>query len=30
MDLIEVLDLKVVDCDTHVVEHYDLWTSRVP
>ncbi|MCU1454702.1 MAG: hypothetical protein JWN46_2848 [Acidimicrobiales bacterium] len=30
MDLIEELDIKVVDCDTHVVEHYDLWTSRVP
>ncbi|WP_242418684.1 amidohydrolase family protein, partial [Frankia sp. CpI1-P] len=30
MDLIDELDLKVIDCDTHVVEHYDLWTSRVP
>lgn len=29
MDLITELDLKVVDVDTHVVEHYDLWTSRV-
>jgi predicted TIM-barrel fold metal-dependent hydrolase len=30
LDLIDELGLKVVDCDTHVVEHYDLWTSRVP
>lgn len=30
MDVIEELGLKVIDCDTHVVEHYDLWTSRVP
>lgn len=22
--------LKVVDCDTHVIEPYDLWTSRLP
>jgi uncharacterized protein len=29
MDLIDELDIKVIDCDTHVVEHYDLWTSRV-
>jgi predicted TIM-barrel fold metal-dependent hydrolase len=29
MTLLEELDLKVIDCDTHVVEHYDLWTSRV-
>jgi predicted TIM-barrel fold metal-dependent hydrolase len=29
MDLIEELDLKVIDCDTHVIEPYDLWTSRV-
>ncbi|HVU72666.1 MAG TPA: amidohydrolase family protein [Mycobacteriales bacterium] len=30
MDLLQELDIKVIDCDTHVVEHYDLWTSRVP
>jgi predicted TIM-barrel fold metal-dependent hydrolase len=30
VDLIDELDIKVIDCDTHVVEHYDLWTSRVP
>jgi predicted TIM-barrel fold metal-dependent hydrolase len=29
MDLIDELDIKVIDCDTHVVEHYDLWTARV-
>jgi predicted TIM-barrel fold metal-dependent hydrolase len=29
MTLLEDLDLRVIDCDTHVVEHYDLWTSRV-
>jgi len=29
-DVIDRLGLKVVDCDTHVVEAYDLWTSRVP
>ena len=29
MDLIQELDLKVIDCDTHVIEPYDLWTSRV-
>jgi uncharacterized protein len=29
MDLINELDLKVIDCDTHVIEPYDLWTSRV-
>ena len=29
MDLIEELDVKVIDCDTHVIEPYDLWTSRV-
>ena len=23
-------DLKVIDADTHVIEPYDLWTSRVP
>ena len=22
-------DVKVIDCDTHVVEPYDLWTSRI-
>ena len=21
--------IKVIDCDTHVIEPYDLWTSRV-
>jgi hypothetical protein len=25
----QVEDLKVIDADTHVVEPYDLWTSRV-
>jgi predicted TIM-barrel fold metal-dependent hydrolase len=30
VDLIDELGLKVIDCDTHVVEHYDIWTSRVP
>jgi predicted TIM-barrel fold metal-dependent hydrolase len=30
MSLLDELDIKVIDCDTHVVEHYDLWTSRVP
>jgi predicted TIM-barrel fold metal-dependent hydrolase len=29
MDLVDELDIKVIDCDTHVVEAYDLWTSRV-
>jgi predicted TIM-barrel fold metal-dependent hydrolase len=29
MDLIDRLDIKVIDVDTHVVEAYDLWTSRV-
>ena len=29
MDLIEELDIKAIDCDTHIVEAYDLWTSRV-
>jgi len=29
VDLIDELGIKVIDCDTHVVEHYDLWTSRV-
>lgn len=29
MDLIEERGIKVIDCDTHVVEAYDLWTSRV-
>jgi uncharacterized protein len=23
-------DLKIIDCDTHIIEPYDLWTSRVP
>jgi uncharacterized protein len=23
-------DLKVIDCDTHLTEAHDLWTSRVP
>jgi predicted TIM-barrel fold metal-dependent hydrolase len=22
--------MQVIDCDTHIVEPYDLWTSRVP
>jgi hypothetical protein len=22
--------VQVIDCDTHIVEPYDLWTSRVP
>ena len=27
----EVLgDLKIVDCDAHITEPADLWTSRVP
>ncbi|MCU4186639.1 amidohydrolase [Acidiferrimicrobium sp. IK] len=30
MDLVDELGVKIIDCDTHVVEHYDLWTSRVP
>ncbi len=25
----EVKALRVIDCDTHVIEPYDLWTSRV-
>jgi predicted TIM-barrel fold metal-dependent hydrolase len=29
MDLIDQLGVKVIDCDTHVIEPYDLWTSRV-
>jgi predicted TIM-barrel fold metal-dependent hydrolase len=26
---VDELGIKVIDVDTHVVEHYDLWTSRV-
>ncbi|MBF4999663.1 amidohydrolase [Nocardia sp. BSTN01] len=22
-------DVKIIDCDTHIIEPYDLWTSRV-
>jgi uncharacterized protein len=29
MSIIEELDIKVIDVDTHVIEPYDLWTSRV-
>jgi hypothetical protein len=29
MTIIEELDIKVIDVDTHVIEPYDLWTSRV-
>ncbi len=28
--LVDDLGVKVIDCDTHIVEPYDLWTSRVP
>ncbi len=29
MTAVDVHDLRVIDADTHVVEPYDLWTSRV-
>jgi uncharacterized protein len=29
MSLTELTDVRVIDCDTHVIEPYDLWTSRV-
>ena len=29
LNLIEELDIKVIDSDTHIVEAYDLWTTRV-
>lgn len=28
-DLLNDLNIKIIDIDTHVVEPYDLWTSRV-
>jgi uncharacterized protein len=28
--LVERLDIKVIDTDTHIIEPYDLWTKRVP
>src|SRR3974390_1427735 len=29
MTVLEDLDVKVIDVDTHVIEPSDLWTSRV-
>jgi uncharacterized protein len=29
MDVLDALDIQVIDCDTHVIEAYDLWTSRI-
>src|SRR5437879_6164603 len=28
MTVFEQLDTKVIDVDTHIIEPYDLWTSR--
>src|SRR3974390_1034436 len=30
MPLLEVEDLRIIDCDTHLNEAPDLWTSRAP
>jgi predicted TIM-barrel fold metal-dependent hydrolase len=29
MSVTELSNVRVIDCDTHVIEPYDLWTSRV-
>jgi uncharacterized protein len=30
MVVVDDLNIRVIDCDTHIIEPYDLWTSRVP